>query len=423
MADSLAAVRAAAAFETATLQNGLTVRVHPMPDFTGVYALYGARFGSLDRTFLLDGRRIETPAGVAHFLEHKMFENEEGDAFTLFARTGAVSNAFTSFTRTCYLFSATDSIAENLDILLSFVARPYFTPETVEKEQGIIGQEIRQYDDSPEWQMLFGLYRGMYHTHPIRDDIAGSAETIAQITPQLLYDCVEAFYRPQNMVLCVAGNVTMDEVLAACARAKMPEPHGVVERIPLTDAPGIAAPWREMTMSVAKPMVGVGFKEDPAAVETLRAEMLAELIPEIICGSMTPLYRRLYDEGLITAGFSGEASILPGMFAFFFGGETPEPEKVRQLLLEEIARIRREGVDAELFTLCRNQMYGECVQDLENIEDVAGAMASTFFKDRTPADEIEALMSLTHEDADAALRDWLCEERTATLIIRPAGEI
>lgn len=422
MADSLHAVRSAAAFETAVLDNGLTVRVHTMPGFTGMHAIYAARLGSIDRAFLLDGRRVEAPAGVAHFLEHKMFENEEGDAFSLFARTGASANAYTSFTRTCYLFSATACTAENLDILLSFVSRPYFTPETVAKEQGIIGEEIRQYDDSPDWQLLFGLYRCLYHTHPIRDDIAGTAESIAQITPELLYACVDAFYRPQNMVLAVAGNVTMAEVLAACGRADLPAPQGTVERIPPADAPGVAAARREITMSVAKPVLGVGFKEDPAAVDSLRAEMLADLLPEVICGSMTPLYRMLYDEGLISAGFSGEASIMPGAFAFFFGGETSDPETVRRLLLEEIARIRREGVDPELFALCRNQMYGEFVQDLENVEDVAGALAFTFFKDRTPADEIEALMSLTHTDADEALRAWLWEENSATMVIRPAGE-
>lgn len=421
MADSLHAVRAAAAFETAVLDNGLTVRVHTMPGFTGVHAIYATRFGSVDRAFLLDGRRVEVPAGVAHFLEHKMFENEEGDAFTLFARTGASANAYTSFTRTCYLFSTSDSTAENLDILLSFVSRPYFTPETVAKEQGIIGEEIRQYDDSPDWQLLFGLYRCLYHTHPIRDDIAGSVESIAQITPELLYDCVDAFYRPQNMVLAVAGNVTMGEVLDACARANLPARPSTVERVPPVDAPGIAETRREATMSVAKPVLGIGFKEDPAAVKSLRAEMLADLLPEVICGSMTPLYRRLYDEGLISAGFSGEASVMPGVFSFFFGGETSDPETVRRLLLEEIAHIRREGVDAELFALCRNQLYGEFVQDLENIEGVAGALASTFFQDRTPADEIEALMSLTHRDADEALRDWLREENSATMVIRPAG--
>ena len=417
---SLQAVRRAAAFESTVLENGLTVRVHTMPGFTGVHAVYGTKFGSIDRAFALDGKRVDLPAGIAHFLEHKMFENEEGDAFTLYARTGASANAYTSFDKTCYIFTASGNVAENLDILLGFVSRPYFTAATVEKEQGIIGQEIKQYDDAPDWRLMFAMYECLYTAHPVRDDIAGSVESIAQITPEILYACTDAFYRPQNMVLAVAGNVTMDEVLAACARADTPVKAGTVERIASAEGPDVAEPYREFSMAVAKPLLGVGFKETPPAGDALKTEIICDMLTELICGSMTPLYRRLYDEGLVSPGFSGEILSLPGALSFLFGGETPEPETVRGLLLDEIARLKREGVDEELFTLCKNQLYGELVQDLENIEDVAGALASSFFRGRTPADEIETLASVTLSDENGAMRAMLCTERSATVIIRPA---
>ena len=262
---SLQAVRRAAAFESTVLENGLTVRVHTMPGFTGVHAVYGTKFGSIDRAFALDGKRVDLPAGIAHFLEHKMFENEEGDAFTLYARTGASANAYTSFDKTCYIFTASGNVAENLDILLGFVSRPYFTAATVEKEQGIIGQEIKQYDDAPDWRLMFAMYECLYTAHPVRDDIAGSVESIAQITPEILYACTDAFYRPQNMVLAVAGNVTMDEVLAACARADIPVKTGTVERLASAEGPDVAEPYREFSMAGAKPLLGVGFKETPPA--------------------------------------------------------------------------------------------------------------------------------------------------------------
>lgn len=418
---SLRAVREAAAFESAVLENGLTVRVRTMPGFTGLHAVYGTKFGSIDRAFTLDGRRVELPAGIAHFLEHKMFESEEGDAFTLYARTGASANAYTGFDKTCYIFTASGRAAENLDILLGFVSRPYFTQATVEKEQGIIGQEIRQYDDSPEWRLMTSVYQCLYRTHPVRDDIAGSAQSIARITPQLLYDCTNAFYRPQNMVLAVAGSVTMDEVLAACARAQIPAKPGTVERIAPAEGPEVAQPYRELTMSVAKPVLGVGFKEEPPAEDALKLEIIGDMLTELICGSMTPLYRRLYDEGLVSPGFSGEVLSLPGAFSFLFGGESAEPERVRSLLLEEILRQKREGVDEALFRLCKNQLYGELVQELENVEDTANALASTFLRGHTPADEIETLASVTLADVNAAMRRMLCEERSATVIIRPAG--
>ena len=255
---------------------------------------------------------MDLPAGIAHFLEHKMFENEEGDAFTLYARTGASANAYTSFDKTCYIFTASGNVAENLDILLGFVSRPYFTAATVEKEQGIIGQEIKQYDDAPDWRLMFAMYECLYTAHPVRDDIAGSVESIAQITPEILYACTDAFYRPQNMVLAVAGNVTMDEVLAACARADIPVKTGTVERLASAEGPDVAEPYREFSMAVAKPLLGVGFKETPPAGDALKTEIICDMLTELICGSMTPLYRRLYDEGLVSPGFSGEILSLPG---------------------------------------------------------------------------------------------------------------
>ena len=409
-----------AAFETAVLSNGMRVLVRPMPGFSGIHAVCGTAFGSVDAAFELDGARVEVPAGTAHFLEHKMFESEEGDAFALYAATGASANAFTSFDKTCYLFTCTDRFEENLAILLGLVSKPYFTEQTIAKEQGIIGQEIKMYEDSPEWRLVFGVYRGLYGAHPVREDIAGTVQSIARLTPQLLYSCTDAFYSPGQLVLAVAGNVTMDEVLAACARADIPVKTGTVERLASAEGPDVAEPYREFSMAVAKPLLGVGFKETPPAGDALKTEIICDMLTELICGSMTPLYRRLYDEGLVSPGFSGEILSLPGALSFLFGGETPEPETVRGLLLDEIARLKREGVDEELFTLCKNQLYGELVQDLENIEDVAGALASSFFRGRTPADEIETLASVTLSDVNGALRAMLCTDRSATVIIRPA---
>lgn len=419
---SMDAVHAAAAFESCVLPCGLTVLVHPMPGFTGVHAIYGTKFGSIDRSFTLDGKRYDLPAGVAHFLEHKMFENEEGDAFALYAQTGANANAYTSFDKTCYVFTASDRAAENLDILLSFVSRPYFTAATVAKEQGIIGQEIKMYDDSADWRLMFALYECLYSEHPVRCDIAGSVESIAQITPELLYACTDAFYRPSNMALAVAGNITMNEVLAAVERAQLPQKQGAVERIPAPEPAGVAEPWREFAMAVSKPVLGVGFKEavPESDAELLRTEFICDMLTELVCGSTTPLYRRLYDEALVSPDFSGETLSVPGALCVMFGGETSEPETVRGLLLDEIVRLRRQGVDEELFTLCKNQLYGELVQDLENIDDVAAGLFGAFAKGRTPEQEIEMLASITPADVNRALDSLLRVEHSATVIIRPA---
>ena len=403
----------------AVLDNGLTVLVREMPGFDGVHAVYSTKFGSIDRAFELDGRRWDPPAGIAHFLEHKMFENEDGDAFALYAKTGANANAYTGFDRTSYVFTATSRVPENLDILLSFVSRPYFTKETIEKEQGIIGQEIKMYDDSPEWRLVFGIYQNLYQNHGIGEDIAGSTQSIAEITPEMLYACTDAFYRPQNMVLAVAGNVTLEMVLDACARADIPSRTAPVKRLVCEEPAGVKTHESEIRMAVAKPLVGLGFKETPIAETDIRAALICDILPELVCGGTTPLYRRLYDEGLISPDFSGEALSVAGATCILFGGETPEPEKVRDMLLEEIARLRREGIDRELFRLCKNAMYGDLVRGLENIEESASGMASMFFRGCTVEDEAAALAALRPEDVEEALRTMLLEEHASTVIIRP----
>lgn len=275
------------------------------------------------------------------------------------------------------------------------------------------------YDDSPEWRLVFGIYQNLYQNHGIGEDIAGSTQSIAEITPEMLYACTDAFYRPQNMVLAVAGNVTLEMVLDACARADIPSRTAPVKRLVCEEPAGVKTHESEIRMAVAKPLVGLGFKETPIAETDIRAALICDILPELVCGGTTPLYRRLYDEGLISPDFSGEALSVAGATCILFGGETPEPEKVRDMLLEEIARLRREGIDRELFRLCKNAMYGDLVRGLENIEESASGMASMFFRGCAVEDEAAALAALRPEDVEEALRTMLLEEHASTVIIRP----
>lgn len=424
MNDNTTALRDAARCEKKVLENGLVLLVRPMPGFRDVHVMCGTRFGSVDRSFTVNGERVDLPAGVAHFLEHKMFESEQGDAFTQYAAVGASANAFTSFDKTCYLFSTTSGVDHALDILLGLVGHPYFTDETVAKEQGIIGQEIRMYDDSPEWRMMFALLQGLYHAHPARDDIAGTEESIARITPQLLYRCTDAFYAPGNLVLAAAGNITMQQVEDAVRRAGMdggqiPD----VQRHAPAEPPQPAKERQDITMSIAKPFLGVGFKEaPPAPQDRLKTELICDMLGELICGSMTPLFRRLYDGGLASADFGGEFLSVDGALCVLFSGETRQPETVRTMLLEEIGRLRREGVDRTIFTLCKNQMYGQMVCELDSTTGLAGALCSSELKGRSLFDEMQALTALQPEDIDAALQTMLCTERSTTAVIWPEKE-
>ena len=417
--------RAAAAVgcQSTTLPSGLTVLCRTMPGYSSVHAIYATSFGSIHRSFTLDGKEVVLPAGTAHFLEHKMCETPKGDSFSFYAKTGASANAFTSYDRTCYLFSATQKIDENLDILLGMVGKPWFTKATIAKEQGIIGQEIKMYDDSPDWRLITGLCECLYHSHPIRSDIAGTVESIAEITPGMLYDCCRAFYAPGNMVLAAAGNTSMEQILAACARHGLMDerPAEKVERLLRPEPMTLAAAEKTIAMPIAKPCFGLGFKEEPLPFGDLRSEMLYELILCCVCGGMSPLYRRLYDEGLTNPGFGGEVLRVDGCCCILFTGESDQPDTVRQLLLDEIERVRKEGVDREIFTLCKNEKYGQLIENLENVEDSASQMADFALAGQTVAQQITMLAGLTAEDADAALQHILRPERMAVMHIEPDG--
>mgnify|MGYP004660881963 FL=1 len=405
------------------LPSGLTVLVRPMPGYSSTHVIFATKFGSIDRDFRLGQREVHLPAGVAHFLEHKMFEDQDGDAFAKYAKTGANANAFTSFDRTCYLFTATQQLDESLDVLLGMVTHPYFTTQTIAKEQGIIGQEIKMYDDSPDWRLITGLFECLYHNHPIRSDIAGTVDSIAGITPEMLYDSCKAFYAPGNMVLAAAGDTTMEQILAACQRHGLMEPWAPeqVQRLCPPEPMTLAATEKTLTMPVSKPCFGVGFKEEPLAPGDLRTEALYDLILSCITGGMSPLYRRLYDQGLVNPGFGGEVLRVDGCCCILFTGESDDPDTVRQLLLEEIRRVRTQGVDREIFTLCKNEKYGQLIENLENVEDSASQMADFALSGQTVAQQIAMLAGLTAEDADAALQHLLQEHRMATVYIQPDG--
>lgn len=413
----------ALAYEEKTLPGGLTLRVKTMPEYDAVHAIYGTRFGSINQGFVANGQKVWLPAGTAHFLEHKMFENKNGqDAFELYAVTGAAANAYTSFDRTCYIFTATSEIDKNLDILLSFVSEPYFTEATVEKEQGIIGQEIKMYQDYADNRLLFALLASLYTAHPMREEIVGSVESIAEITPEILYACTDAFYNPGNMVLAAAGNITMQQLEAACERAGLTQAQPVQqpERFFPQESAAVACKEYRFAMPVAMPQFGIGFKEAPVSgtiTDILHTELICDLLAELICGETSPLYRRLYDEGLVQPNFSGDAGSYEGALFFLFTGESEQPERVRELLLEEIARLRRDGVDAAQFESCKRMLYGETITELDSVERMASMLASCFFRERTPVQELEAIAALTVQDINAALQTLLLEENSAFVVV------
>ncbi|MDR3551883.1 MAG: pitrilysin family protein, partial [Clostridia bacterium] len=285
-------------------ETGAEIYIEPKHGYASNYAIFGTRYGSIDNLFSLNGELIAVPEGIAHFLEHKLFESEDGDAFQRYARTGANANAYTSFDRTCYLFSCTEHFSESLEILLDFVQKPYFTEKTVQKEQGIIGQEIGMYLDDPNWRVFFNLLGALYHDHPVRIDIAGTQQSISEITADLLYKCYHAFYNLNNMVLCVSGDLEPEAVLETADRLLIKAPPMQAKAVFKDEPSTIVTSRVEQRLSVSVPLFHIGFKESPSQGKALaRSEAINGILLEIVGGDASALYRRLYDGGIINASF------------------------------------------------------------------------------------------------------------------------
>ena len=298
-----------------TLPNGLQVCVVPKPGYAKKYAFFATRYGGMDTRFRLDGKWLDTPAGIAHYLEHKMFDTKEGNALQELAKNGAEPNAFTSNAMTGYYFDSTEHFEENLKILLSFVSVPYFTDESVAKEQGIIGQEIRMIEDNPDWQIYTRMMQALYQNSTARTSIAGTVESISHITAETLYQCHKAFYTPSNMILTAVGDVDPVHVVDL-ARSILPRERG--EEIPRdygTEPADIAQKETSMAMEVSTPQFLTGFKCTPApeGEDYLRMSAIGDMACDILLGDSSPLYLRLYDQGLINTSFGGAFEMMPGV--------------------------------------------------------------------------------------------------------------
>ncbi|MBD5099293.1 MAG: insulinase family protein [Clostridiales bacterium] len=404
------------------LPNGLNIYVDVRPEYTKQFVFFATHYGGMDLRFRdEDGSWLETPAGVAHFLEHKTFDMKDGNALQLMAANGTDPNAFTSFNMTGYYFDGVQGFEENLRTLLSFVSVPWFTQESVDKEQGIIAQEIRMYEDDPASEVFEGLKAAMYTRHSVRTRIAGTVESISHITADTLYQCHRTFYRPGNMVLCAAGNIDPQRVAdiarevlpdapaaAAVVDHGQPEPAEVGERL------------TRRTMPVSIPLFALGFKGSPAAgKEGLRQRLVAELVCDVLFSPSAPLYNRLYEQGLLNGSFGSSYYAFPGCAWIMAEGESREPERVRDEVLKEAARLGTEGIDQVLWDRLKNAAYGSMVRHLNSMEDTCIELAEAHFNGEDYLSFPQVFQSIDRANGEALLREWCVEERTALSVIEP----
>ena len=405
------------------LENGLELRVIPKKDFSTYYAAFATDYGGACRRFTLDGETKDTPAGVAHFLEHKMFDLPNGDnALNILSANGADPNAFTSADMTCYYFQCTEGFEENLRMLLHFVSTPYFTAETVEKEQGIIAQEIRMGEDNPGIAIYYNLLNQLYPHHPIHDRVAGTVESIREITADTLYACHKVFYAPSNMVLCVEGDVE-PEAIARIAREELgadcaPVPaadFGEVESL----LPAKSLHRAQMEVSAPQFLLGVKLQPGVRGEDALRRRLISTLSMRLLCGASSPFFTGLYAQGLLNMDFDYEVDASAGTVTVIVGGESRSPEEVREAFVAECARVAEEGFDPAAFERARRASLGARLRGLEDFDNVCVSLASGVFDGFCALDAFHLLESVTAEDCRRFAAENLTADRMAMSVIEP----
>lgn len=406
------------------LPNGLSVFILPKEGFQKTYATFTTKYGSIDNDFQVEGEaRRKVPDGIAHFLEHKMFEEPTGDIFSVFAAQGASANAFTSFDRTAYLFSATEHIEDNLSTLLNFVQNPYFTDANVEKEKGIIGQEINMYRDNPDWRAYFGLIETMYHNHPVHIDIAGTIESIGEITKEMLYECYHTFYHPSNMSLFVVGGVNPQEIMELVKRnqaEKTFKPQGTISRY-FEDEPHQVKAARKVTvLPVSLPKCLFGCKEPGQPLrgrELLKQELIMKVLLDVLVSPSSAIYQKLYDEQLISDSFGSEYNIAENYAFTVIGGDTKDPERLIGRVQEEIDRVKADGIASADFERSKKKKIGAFLRQLNSPEAIANEFTKYRFKGIDLFDILPVYEELTLEDVNERLREHFDWSRLAASIV------
>ncbi|MCT4605352.1 MAG: insulinase family protein [Marinisporobacter sp.] len=408
------------------LPNGLKVFFMPKEGYTKQYAIFATKYGSNESEFIIPGESEVTkvPDGIAHFLEHKLFEEEEGSIFEKFSELGSNVNAYTNFTSTCYLFSSTDRFYENLEVLMNFVQSPYFTDENVEKEKGIIGQEIKMYEDNPNWRVFFNGLKAMYHHHPVKVDIAGTVESISKITKEDLYKCYNTFYDPSNMIVFIVGDVDGEKVFSIIEKLQKKEEkvEAEIKRIYPKEPDTIVQNIIEERLDVSIPLFNIAFKDienNLSPNELLKKNIGTKILLDMLFGESSDLYKNLYEEGLINDTFENEYTGKEDYAYSMLGGESKNPKKVLDKVFAYIEKLKKTGLNKEDFERIKKKHMGQHLSYYNSVEFIATTFVAYHFKDIHIFDYIEALKDMEFERIQKRFIEHFDEKRCVLSIISP----
>ncbi|MCX7843577.1 MAG: insulinase family protein [Clostridia bacterium] len=405
--------------------SGLKAYVVPKKGYSKQYAAFATHYGSINNAFVSpgDSEITEVPDGIAHFLEHKLFEQEDGSVMDKFSALGSSPNAYTSFSQTVYLFASAGKFHENFKLLLDFVQNPYITSESVEREKGIIGQEIRMYEDDATWRVFFNLLRGLYEKNPVRIDIAGTVESISKIDRENLYKCYNTFYHPSNMVILVTGDVDHKKVFEQVESSiKLIQSKPEINRIFAEEPAKVNMPYTEQSMAVAVPLFQLGFKDSGAKAkgfDSLMREIAVKILLEMIVGRSSKLYNDLYSEGLINSSFDFDFTIEENYAFSMLGGESKDPHQVRDRIVEEIKRLGTNGLNKENYERIKRAINGRFIRYLNSVERISHMFIPVYFRDANLFDYFDVYDKITFEYSKEVFNDHFNPDNIALSVIKP----
>lgn len=410
----------------AEVSNGLKVFYMPKKNYVKKYAIYSTNYGSIDNIFVPIGeeKELTVPEGIAHFLEHKLFEEPDVSIFDEFAKLGSYVNAFTSNNQTAYLFSCVDEFEKNLELLIEFVQDPYFTDENVEKEKGIIEQEIRMYNDAPDWKVYSNCLSAMYINHPVKIDIAGTVESTRSINKELLYKCYNTFYNPSNMVLFMIGDIDFEKALSIIEekQKKIEKLENGISRIKVQEPQEINKSLIEENLSVSIPLFNIGFKDIDVGYdgeELVRKEICTNILLEVLYGSSSDFFQELYEEGLINDSFGFQYLGYKDYGYAILVGESKTPKEVHKRILQSAVNAVKKGISEEDFERTKRKLMGYHITDLNSIDNISTSYINYYYKNFSMLNYLDVLEGVNIQDIVERCRSFLNEKNCCLSIVNP----
>lgn len=408
------------------LDSGLKIYFIPKKGYSKKYAIFATNYGSNDNRFIPIGEKnvLEVPQGVAHFLEHKLFEEPDEDIIDKFSRLGTDVNAYTNFNQTAYLFSCTDNFYESLELLIKFVQNPYFTNENVEKEKGIIAQEIKMYEDNPGWRVFFNCLRGMYYEHPVKIDIAGTVESIQKIDVNILYKCYNTFYNPKNMILVMTGDISFDKAVEAVERVEKKDINSSedIVRIYNEEPNSIKEKYIEEKLITYMPIFAIGFKEKDIGFlgeKLIKREVTTNILLDMLFGQSSEFYQELYNEGIIDGSFGGQYTGHENYGHSVISGQSKNPELVLERIIKYLNELKSKGLKEEDFLRIKKKSMGSDLMGFNSVEFIANNFVNYYFLDYLFINLLDIYDKITFDDVFHRFNSHFDKDNYTLSVIKP----